>query len=101
VNKNPVDPLNTRTAIVDSAGYPLPLFLRLWSELRTFIADLQARTIEAGVGLTGGGKLDADRVLSIEPTGVAAGTYKGSSTTTLQLTVNERGQITAIAEVPI
>ena len=52
-----------------------------------------ARVINAGTGLTGGGDLSADITLSLSNTAVTAGTY-GSSTQTTSLTIDSQGRIT-------
>ena len=51
------------------------------------------RIIATGAGLTGGGDLTQDRIISILNTGVSSGTY-GSSTQVPILTINSQGQIT-------
>ena len=59
-----------------------------------------SRTITAGVGLSGGGDLSANRTIDIENTGVTADIY-GSTTQIPVLTVNAQGQITTASEVSI
>lgn len=63
-----------------------------------FRSDLGAAysgiTLTAGVGLSGGGDLSANRTFDIENTGVVATTY-GSSTQIPVITVNAQGQITS------
>jgi hypothetical protein len=56
----------------------------------------KATTITAGTGLTGGGDLSADRTISMPSTGVSAGAY-GSSTSSVSLTVDAQGRLTAAA----
>lgn len=51
-----------------------------------------ARTITAGVGLSGGGDLSADRTIDLENTTVIAGSY-----TNANLTVDAQGRLTAAA----
>ena len=58
------------------------------------------RTLTAGVGLSGGGDLSANRTFDIEDTGVAADIY-GSTTQIPVITVNAQGQITDASEVSI
>jgi hypothetical protein len=82
-----VTPLNWQTPMVDPAtGYPTPQFIRLWQQLfgneegtsaeaSTALTDaeaalaaaeaLEARNINTGFGLSGGGNLTADRTLSL------------------------------------
>jgi len=57
-------------------------------------------SIIAGDGLVGGGTLDANRVIALQTTGVAAGTF-GSASTVAQFTVNDKGQITNAENVGI
>ena len=57
-------------------------------------------SITAGDGLVGGGTLDANRVIALQTTGVAAGTF-GSASTVAQFTVNDKGQITNAENVGI
>ena len=61
---------------------------------------LNTTTISAGTGLTGGGSLAANRTFSITNTAVSTGSY-GSSSSVGTFTVNQQGQLTAAASVPI
>jgi hypothetical protein len=56
------------------------------------IVSLLARTLIAGVGLSGGGDLSADRTFDLEDTAVSPGSY-----TNTNLTVDAQGRITAAA----
>lgn len=105
-----VAPLLDNTAIVNPNGTPSVYFLRQWLAQRVnnlSIADLIAeinalnsRTLTAGVGLTGGGDLSADRTFDLANTAVAPGTY-GDATHVPQFTVDQQGRITSVADVLI
>lgn len=58
------------------------------------------RTITAGVGLSGGGALSANRTLNLANTAVVAGGY-GSSTQVGTFTVDAQGRLTAAGNVAI
>ena len=60
----------------------------------------QALTLTAGIGLSGGGDLTANRSFSITNTGVSAAAY-GAASKTLTATVNAQGQLTVLADTPI
>lgn len=49
--------------------------------------------VAAGVGLTGGGAINADRTLALAPSGVTAGVYASPTS----ITVDQYGRITAIS----
>jgi len=55
---------------------------------------LQATTITAGTGLSGGGDLSTNRTLSLAASGVTAGSY-GSQSQSVTLTIDTYGRITA------
>lgn len=57
-------------------------------------------TLTAGIGLTGGGDLTANRTFDIENTGVVAATY-GSTTKVPVITFNAQGQATSASEVTL
>ena len=61
---------------------------------------LTATLITAGVGLTGGGSLAANRTLTLANTAVAAGSY-GSATDAPTFTVDAQGRLTAAGSVTI
>jgi hypothetical protein len=63
-------------------------------------SQLDAITLTAGSGLTGGGTLSANRTIALQTTGVSAGTF-GTSTSVAQFTVNDKGQITSATNVGI
>lgn len=57
-------------------------------------------TLTAGVGLSGGGDLTANRTFDIENTGVTAATY-GSATKIPVIALNAQGQATSASEVTL
>lgn len=63
-------------------------------------SQLDAITLTAGSGLTGGGTLSANRTIALQTTGVSAGTF-GTSSSVAQFTVNDKGQITSATNVGI
>ena len=78
-----------------------------WKELEAFLAGFsetdtlatalsvkadKTRSIIAGIGLSGGGDLSADRTLSLSPSGIKAGTYT-------KLTVDAYGRATSASEL--
>ena len=63
-------------------------------------AVINTTLISAGTGLSGGGDLSTSRTLSLANTAVSTGSY-GSSSSVGTFTVNQQGQLTAAASVPI
>jgi len=63
-------------------------------------AALAARTITAGIGLTGGGDLTANRTIALANTAVAAGSY-GSATAAPTFTVDAQGRLTAAGSATV
>ncbi|WP_249334118.1 tail fiber protein [Comamonas sp. PE63] len=61
---------------------------------------LAATVITAGVGLTGGGSLAANRTLTLANTAVAAGSY-GSATAVPTFTVDAQGRLTAAGSATV
>ncbi|EED65666.1 hypothetical protein SR914_11870 [Comamonas testosteroni] len=61
---------------------------------------LAATVITAGVGLTGGGSLAANRTLTLANTAVAAGSY-GSATAVPTFTVDAQGRLTAAGSTTV
>lgn len=59
-----------------------------------------ARTITAGVGLSGGGDLSANRTIDLENTAVTPASY-GSATKVSAITVDQQGRLTAASEITV
>jgi hypothetical protein len=59
-----------------------------------------SRQLNAGAGLTGGGNFSSDVTLSLDNSGVTAGTY-GSATEVAQITVDAYGRVTSASSVAI
>lgn len=113
----PVDPLTWQVQITDKDGRPTTLFIRQWQNLihlaistkealdealaaNLSVNALQARTITAGTGLTGGGNLSANRTISLADTAVTPGQY-GNATQVGQFTVDQQGRLTSAGNVTI
>lgn len=84
-------------------GSDTDAIINKWKELEAFLSGLsesdnlatilgtkvdKAIKISAGTGLSGGGTLEADRTLSLDTSGVTAGTYKS-------VTVDKYGRVTS------
>lgn len=62
--------------------------------------DHDAVSINAGVGLSGGGNIAATRTIDLEDTAVTPDTY-GDATHSPQITIDQQGRITGAVDVPI
>lgn len=121
---NKVDPLSTASRIghaTDGAGrlaadvVPSSFLIRQWTLIRSFvngaaqnlaaliaaIARIDATTITGGGVLGGGGAIGAgNQVITHDTAAVTPGTY-GDDTNVPQITVDQYGHVTAVADVPI
>lgn len=105
-----VDPLSNGAPIVDEKGAPTRYFQQLWQQL--FLSSGEVVTVQQAVNalfgrkintvspILGGGDLSADRTISHANSGVTAGTY-GDATNVPQVTVDARGHVTGVANVPV
>ncbi len=99
-------PLDQNFAIVKANGLPTEYFIR-WAQQRQIdittavtFGDLANIHVIAGVGLTGGGSIDADVTVDLEDTAVVVGTY-GDATHSAQITIDQQGRITNAVDVAI
>ncbi len=99
-------PLNQEFAIVKANGLPTEYFIR-WAQQRQIdittavtFGDLANIHVIAGVGLAGGGSIDADVTVDLEDTAVIVGTY-GDATHSAQITIDQQGRITNAVDVAI
>ena len=99
---NTIVPLNSKTQIVNADGTPT-LFFQRWAQERSIdisngisydnlLAFLATVDVVAGVGLTGGGPINASVTLNLADTAVTPGIY-----TNTNLTIDAQGRITAAA----
>lgn len=107
-------PLFSQTQLVKPDGTPTDFFIRWALEKQIDIGEsitteqaqqliddwAAARTINAGVGLDGGGSLAADITIDLANTAVVPGTY-GDATHVGQFTVDQQGRITGATNVPV
>lgn len=98
-------PWNWIEPVVNREGKATPAFLAwLQQALTTFqIANdavPQARTINAGTALTGGGDLTVDRTISHADSAVTPDTY-GDASNIPQITVDQQGHVTEVTSVPV
>jgi len=102
------DPIDNLTPIVKDGGAPADFFVQQWNALTDFVFTSASNTgalgdveIEAGTGLNGGGPLSAGTVtISLQDTAVTPGTF-GDASNVAQITVDQQGRITAVANVAV
>lgn len=109
-----IQPLNDRVPIINPDGTPSQFFIRMLQERGITVGEkitedeaialidawAAARDINVTAPITGGGPLSADVTIGHATSGVTPGTY-GDATNSPQITVDDEGHITAIADVPI
>jgi len=82
----------------DDVGITLDIFSTLVGGSAGAVPD--TREVIAGAGLDGGGPLSSDVILSLEPTGVPAGTY-GDGLHIPRIVIDTLGRIGGISTVPV
>jgi hypothetical protein len=102
-------PLQHNVPITNADGTPTPYFIQLlqqWRDEKKETDELAegavqaSRTLTAGVGLSGGGTLAADRTFDLEDTAVTPGVY-GDALNYPVFTVDQQGRLTNAAEIPL
>lgn len=100
-------PLQHNVRIVTAEGNPTGYFLRQWNQQRSVNLSAEeleqivaGAEIETGGGVQGGGPLLNTDPIELTNTGVDAGTY-GNATNVPQLSVDQKGRITGVTNVPI
>lgn len=110
---NKVDPLSTNSKITEPGGTPTAFLLRQWALIRSFVnavgtsvaglvarvAALETAQVTTTAPISGGGTLLNFTPISHDDSAVTSGTY-GDATNIPQITVDAKGHVTEVVDIP-